>query len=1019
MRSSQERSLSDKENEEIEKKERMNEDFRQENSHKKYQHLFETSPFIIGLCDLEGYLLEVNNSAKKILGIQSTEEIIGKHYSEILNLNPKNNRLISNYEPYFLKFVETEKPFELEFPLYNSEDEAVWIHFYSSILKIGNKKYMQIILQDITKQQEAIAQLKESQKQFKELFNYMSSGCAIYKAINNGENFIFKDLNYSSEKIEKINKHELLGKKVTEVFPGIKEFGLFEVFQDVWRTGKPQKHPISKYKDNRITGWRENYVYKLPSGEIVAIYNDVTEKKQSEQKLENSERFSSTLLENSPNPILVINPNKSIRYINPAFEDLTGFNASEILNRKTPYPWWFEEGLSIEEKQYRLYLKNASNKVEDIFKKKDGTKFWVDITTTPIQEKGELKYFLVNWIDITGRKEAEQKYFQLFNDAPYGIILAEKEGKIIDLNSRVKEITGYKRKVFLGKKFLSLTLYDKQNHKILKNAYLDFLNEGHTTATEFQIRKKNGEVIWVSLEAEFVRFGNKKYIQGILHDITKEKVIETNLKHSEKKYRTLYEASPIGIGIADLEGNVLDINKRMEEITGYSLGEYKKINLDSTYVNPEDRRRMLQKIKKDGKIRNYIIKLRKKTGEIYVVKTNIDLVEIEGDKILFTSCEDISDQIKAQEKLRESEEKFRTILEQTLVGICILQDFEFVYVNEAFADMIGSGVDEILEFTFKKMEEIIHPEDRKEVVDLIVKVRHKKDFSAHFQCRGIKKNKDIAWFDSFARSINYRGKSAILITINEITTTKHAEKQLIKLNNYKSTLLRRASHELKTPLVSIKGFTNLLLELYRDVLDQKGIRIIKEIYEGCKRLETLVSDILHSSKMRSGNIDLSKKKVVLAQILEEVVQNLKGAILARKHSIKLNIDKNCEINADKEKLLQVFENIVLNAINNTPSGGKIDLNLVESIHECVISIRDNGVGFTNDEKEHLFTPFGKIERYGKGYDVDIDGSGLGLYISRRIIEEHEGKIWLESEGRNKGAVFYISLPKSSRSNINS
>jgi PAS domain S-box-containing protein len=131
--------------------------------------------------------------------------------------------------------------------------------------------------------------LRASETRFRELFNNMSSGAAIYEVVDGGNDFIFRDFNRSAEQMDKIKKEELLGKRVTEVFPGVKDLGLFEVFQRVWTTGKTDFLPVAFYSDNRIAAWRENNVFKLPTGEIVAVYDDVTSSKQAEEALKISE----------------------------------------------------------------------------------------------------------------------------------------------------------------------------------------------------------------------------------------------------------------------------------------------------------------------------------------------------------------------------------------------------------------------------------------------------------------------------------------------------------------------------------------------------------------------------------------------------------------------------------------------------------------------------------------------------------------------------------------------------------
>ncbi len=149
----------------------------------------------------------------------------------------------------------------------------VWLFFIAVIALGGNRL------------KAAHDNLNESENRFRELFDNMKSGVAGYEAIDGGNDFIFRDFNRAAEKIDQISKADVVGRSVLQVFPAIQEFGLFEVLQNVWRDGVPRHHPISQYKDGHIEGWRENYLYKLPSGEVVAIYDDVTENKKMEEEV--------------------------------------------------------------------------------------------------------------------------------------------------------------------------------------------------------------------------------------------------------------------------------------------------------------------------------------------------------------------------------------------------------------------------------------------------------------------------------------------------------------------------------------------------------------------------------------------------------------------------------------------------------------------------------------------------------------------------------------------------------------
>jgi signal transduction histidine kinase len=162
--------------------------------------------------------------------------------------------------------------------------------------------------------------------------------------------------------------------------------------------------------------------------------------------------------------------------------------------------------------------------------------------------------------------------------------------------------------------------------------------------------------------------------------------------------------------------------------------------------------------------------------------------------------------------------------------------------------------------------------------------------------------------------------------------------------------------------------------------------------------------------LESGAIQLKKTEEDLSFLIKLSIRELKGITRLRNHGISLDIHDKLIASFEQEQIHRVISSLLNNAIKFTPPNGKIKIKTEIKDGLIKFSIRDSGIGLTEEEKKLLFSQFGKIERYGQGYDIISDGSGLGLYISKKIIELHGGEIWVESEGRNKGSTFYFTLP---------
>jgi len=253
-------------------------------------------------------------------------------------------------------------------------------------------------------------ELSECEVKFQVLFNNVSSGVAIYETKNEGQDFTFVDFNRAAEEIEHIKKEELIGKNVKDVFPGVENFGILEVFRRVYKTGIPEHHPISIYKDDRIAGWRENYVYRLPSGQIIAVYDDISAKKHSELAASMTDQCFRAIADYTYDWEVWVSPEGRVLWTNPAVERITGYSVKEIMSMKN-YPEEVVHELD-RERIVRAFKSavggSTGNNIEFRVNRKDGNVIWCAVSWQPIYDNHGVSLGHRESIrDITERKEAQ------------------------------------------------------------------------------------------------------------------------------------------------------------------------------------------------------------------------------------------------------------------------------------------------------------------------------------------------------------------------------------------------------------------------------------------------------------------------------------------------------------------------------------------------------------------------------------------------------------------------------------
>jgi len=657
-------------------------------------------------------------------------------------------------------------------------------------------------------------------------------------------------------------------------------------------------------------------------------------------------------------------------------------------------------------------------------KTKMGDFLYIETYGIPLKKDGEIYAVLGVAKNITERKKSEKKLTEsadmfkaLFKEGSipaYTWKYIDGDFLLIDYNYAAAKITHGSVENFLGNK--ATEMYKDR---------LDILNDLHLCLDDkTHARREVNYRFQYSNEEKFLlvnySFVDPDLIVVRTEDITERKKAEEALKESELKYRNMINNLDVGFYQVTLDGIMLNHNPAHNKILEYDLSESligKKVT--DFWQYPEDRDEYKEKILHDTFVKNFVCPSLTKYGKKVVVQLNSHLMldklgisyGIEGTFI------DITERYNLEEKLRESEKKYRNLYDNTPFSVVLINTQGIVVdMNPKAILMFGYSSEEILGRKFMDIS-IIHPDYLSTILTLFKQfIKGERIHRIDVQMQ----NKDgtIFWTNLQAALMKINDETFVQALFTDITAKKEAEflineevKKLKELDKIRKNLISRVSHELKTPLVSVSGGCELFLTLYGDKLKKEELEILELIEKGGKRLKHLVDNLIDISRIEYEKFKLVKEPTNFGALIREISDELTYSIRKRNINLKLILPENITIDLDKIRIEQVIMNLLSNAIKNTPPAGEICVDLMEKENSVELSIKDTGIGISRDEMNMLFTRFGKLERYGEGYEyIDIQGTGLGLYISKEIIDSHDGEIRAESGGRNKGSTFIVKLP---------
>lgn len=1011
-------------------------------SEERFRLIAETSLDIIFQTNKDSVITYCSPAVERVLGY-TPEEIIGTQFSKIIlsdDLPKAREKFQQAITGKTIRLVRRQ--------IKHKNGEMIIVEINGSpLIKEGKIIGTQGIVRDITERIKVEKALRESERKYRTLVERANDGIAILQ----------------DAKLIFLNKQvaEMLGYNVEEMFDTffkdyihpddfpltLNRYQARMAGQDVpsiyeIRLVKKDGTPI----DAEINAGVITYQNKPAN---LAIVRDITERKQIVKAIKESEEKFRILAEQSPNMIF-INKRSLVVYANKKSEETLGYNRKEFYS--SDFNFLQLIALEYQEKLTQNFKKHlAGEEVEPVeydLIKKDGHRINVILTTKLIDYEGD-KAILGIVTDISKQKQAEKELRlsdEILKQMPAGILLVDQEElKIQRWMGKAEQIFGFSGDEAIGKPV------DFIHHPEVRGPTQSEISRQITETGEFfgevPCIRKNGSKIPIELTAKTVydTDGTALATIGINIDISERKKAERILLQSEERYRSLFEDSPISLWEEDYS----DVKKYMDSLKQRGIKD-----LESYLDNNPDEVKKIANMVKINDVNNvtltiYEAKSKEKffeglgaffseeaykvfKEEVLVLHSGQTVFESEypgfkltGEPIhvvvkssvvpgfeetlekVIVSIVDVTKLKQVEKELRESEQQFRNLVETSPDGIAQTDlQGNIVMLNKQCAIMLGyedeeeligtSGFDlidqEQKEFAVVNLKQIIEsgrPRNREYVI-------FKKDGTRLPVETNTVVVQDENGFPTYLMS-----------TLRDVSERKKAEEVKKELEERRDNFVWMTSHELRTPLTVVTGYCDLLEENI-DLLDQKQRdNMFKVVRRNLDRLERLATQVTMIAQIERGIFEVKKTVFNLCNFLKDTIEPYQQ-LLGKQFEFQIcQEDPLIILEGDTERLKQVFDNILDNAIKHTSKDQrkiKVEYEILnDHIH---FQVSDNGAGIVQKDLKRIFDQFVSIST-----EYSTGGTGIGLYLCQKIVEAHGGKLTAQSKGKSRGATFSFDLPR--------
>jgi len=1020
-------------------------------SEEKYRTTFYSIGDAVITTDIQGRITDMNLIAQELTGY-GLDEVKGELIEKIfLLLNQKTNQKIENP---IRKIFNTGKVVGLEnhTVLVSKKGKKIAIADSGApiIDKNGKITGAVIVFRDQTDEYNAKLALEKSEEKFKNLVTNSPMGILTYSLDNDNE-LVFKGGNIAANEILGINCSEFEGYKFGDIFPNLKNTEIEKAFVNIAKNGGVYFSEDFNYEDNRIKNVYEFKAFQVSLNNMAVFFSDVSERAKYQQALKESEEKHRILLDESTDPMFSYSPGGYYIYVNKAFaegvgkkvEDIIGksiwdvFPHDEAKKRITALNYVFETG---EEKVIEVRVPNPN---ED--------RFYIT-TITPVKDtNNQVSLVICSSKDISERKKMEDALSEneaqikaFMNYVPALIMIKDNDFRPVFSNDTLK-------KVFPFEKWQNKTPHETYSGDLADYVYRTDKEamENGSIQYEDSWEDRYGRVRNFLTQKFRIDFPNKKPMLGaIITDITERKRneeilnIQYNIAYAMatvKSFEEVIDVVRIELGrLVDTKnfyvalydektGMLHAVNERDEKdnlpswpaeksLTGYVLKNNKTMLIDNKEFNRLLEIGEVDIVGEPSEIWLGVpIRINEKPIGAICVQSyeREDIYDERGAAVLEMIANQLSAYLERQtaiDKLKESEDKFRSFAELAPFAIMIYQGDYWVYTNPAGERITGYTAEELYklrywEFVGEQFIELIKTRGQQRQAREILETSY--EFSI------IAKDGTEKWVFLTGRPITYLGKPAGFISVVDITERKNMERELLdaklkaeEMNRVKSYFFANMSHELRTPFMPIMGYAELLASTLTDP-DEK--EMAEAILFSSRRLTETLKNVLDLTRLEFDKIEIVKTEVNVVLLVNEIFYLFRET--AKKKMIELKTtfyEENITCYTEEQFVREILTNFVSNAIKFTSEGYvEIKAERVKDEKEdyVLLSVNDTGIGIPKDKQAVIWDEFRQVS---EGTTRNFQGSGLGLAIVKRYAEMIGGSVYVKSE-EGKGSEFYLKI----------